>query len=104
MRSETRDTQEVIYASKRGTGSSAHGTRYGRDRWYWSRLEDSKLVRGKQIMSSATVVRIGYAAMMQGTPVVIPGTMNRLQALAPRFLPRRLMPALVRRAQEREGS
>ncbi|MBA3944455.1 MAG: hypothetical protein H0X37_07810 [Herpetosiphonaceae bacterium] len=55
-------------------------------------------------MSSATVVRIGYAAMMQGTPVVIPGTMNRLQALAPRFLPRRLMPALVRRAQEREGS
>ncbi len=67
-----------------------------------AQMEDSKLVRGRQIMSSATVARIGYTAMMRGTPVVIPGTMNRLQALAPRFLPRRLMPTLVRRAQDRE--
>lgn len=39
--------------------------------------------------------------MLAGEPVVIPGAMNRLQALTPRFLPRRLVPGIVRRAQER---
>lgn len=54
-----------------------------------------------KMMDAATVAQEGYAALMRGQAVYIPGLVNRLQALAPRFLPRGLVPGVVRRVWER---
>jgi len=66
-----------------------------------AQMEESKLVRGKEIMSSAEVARAGYRAMMKGKTVVIPGASNKMMAQAVRFLPRNTVTKLVRSAQER---
>ena len=63
-------------------------------------MEASKLVQGK-IMDATKVAEAGYAAMLAGDPLIIPGAVNKIQAFAPRILPRRMVPATVRRAQER---
>ncbi len=62
-------------------------------------MEDSKLVKGKTVMDAATVARIGVAGMAAGKPVVICGFKNKAQAVMPRFLPRRMVPGMVKRAQ-----
>ena len=64
-------------------------------------MQDSKLVRGKDIMSSAEVARAGYRGLMKGKSVVIPGASNKMMAQAVRFLPRSTVTKLVRSAQER---
>ncbi len=64
-------------------------------------LENSKLVFGKTLATSRAVAEAGYAGMMAGKTVVIPGLSNKFVAAAPRLLPRRTMTAIVRRAQER---
>jgi uncharacterized protein len=64
-------------------------------------MEESKLVRGKEIMTSETVARAGYAGMMKGKTVVIPGMSNKMLAQAVRFLPRNTVTKMVRNAQER---
>jgi uncharacterized protein len=64
-------------------------------------MEQSKLVRGKEIMDSKTVARVGFTALMKGKRVVIPGTMNKVMAQSVRFLPRSTVARAVRRAQER---
>jgi len=69
-----------------------------------AKMEDSKLVRGKEIMDSATVAKVGYEAMMAGKAVVVPGAMNKIMAASVRFLPRGMVRNLVRSAQEREHS
>jgi short-subunit dehydrogenase len=66
-----------------------------------ARMEDSKLVRGRQLMDAATVARAGYAGLIAGDTVVIPGMMNRVQAFLPRLLPRAVVRRAVRSAQER---
>ena len=38
-------------------------------------------------------------AMERGKPVAVLGLMNKIQASAPRLVPRRLVPGIVRRAQ-----
>ena len=65
-------------------------------------MEDSKLVRGREIMGVEEVARAGYDALMQSRPVVVPGRMNWATSLMPRFLPRRILPGIVLRAQGRE--
>lgn len=62
-------------------------------------MEDSKLVRGRRIMSSETVAKLGVEGMLAGKPVVVTGLKNRLMVLSPRFMPRRLVPGMVKRAQ-----
>lgn len=62
-------------------------------------MEDSKLVNNKEIMDAATVAEAGYQALMDGKTVVIPGLVNNLQTLAPRFLPRDMVAQMVRNAQ-----
>jgi hypothetical protein len=42
------------------------------------------------MMPAAEVARLGYRALAAGRPVVIAGTMNRLLALAGRFMPHRI--------------
>jgi short-subunit dehydrogenase len=66
-----------------------------------AKMQESKLVRDKEIMSSAEVARIGYRALMKGKTVVIPGASNKMLAQAVRFLPRNTVTKMVRSAQER---
>jgi len=66
-----------------------------------AQMEESKLVRGREIMTSETVARAGYTGLMKGKTVVIPGVGNRMMANAIRFLPRNTVTKLVRNAQER---
>jgi short-subunit dehydrogenase len=66
-----------------------------------ARMEESKLVKGKDIMDSRTVARAGYEAMRRGQPVVIPGFMNKMLATSVRFLPRTAVTRIVRNTQER---
>jgi short-subunit dehydrogenase len=69
-----------------------------------AKMEASKLVQGRQLMSAAEVARIGYRAMLAGRRVVVPGIMNKLMASSTRFLPRSAVTSAVRRAQERAPS
>lgn len=64
-------------------------------------MEESKLVSGGKIADARTVAEVGYAAMMAGKMVAIPGRQDWLLAQAPRFLPRRVVTTFVRRAPER---
>ena len=66
-----------------------------------AQMEESKLVRGKEIMTAETVARAGYAGLMKGKTIVIPGMSNKMMAQAVRFLPRDTVTRLVRNAQER---
>lgn len=74
-------------------GPVASGFQQGAD------MGSSKLVKGKQLMSADECARLAIAGMNKGKPVVITGTMNKLQAISPRFLPRRVVPGMVRKAQ-----
>jgi uncharacterized protein len=62
-------------------------------------MENSKLVKGRKIMSSEKVAQLGVAALMKGKPVAITGFKNKLQAMSPKFMPRRMVPGMVKRAQ-----
>lgn len=64
-------------------------------------MEESKLVKGKKLPTSAEVAEYGYRALMQGKTTAIHGFGNCMQALAPRFLPRKFAASLVRSFQER---
>jgi uncharacterized protein len=64
-------------------------------------MGDSKLVRGKRLPSAAQVAKAGCTALFAGKVVYIPGFSNRLQVLTPKFLPRRIVPGFVRKAQEK---
>ncbi len=90
---ELRGTGVTVTALCPGPTSTGFQARAG--------MEESKLVRGRTIMDAETVARAGYAALMRGRPIVVPGLRNRLQALSPKLLPRRFIPGIVRNAQER---
>lgn len=94
---------EALHEELRGTGVTVTALCPGPTRTGFqarAQMEASKLVRGREIMDAQTVARLGYAGLRRGLALVIPGRMNQLQAALPRFVPRRLLPALVRRAQE----
>ncbi len=58
-------------------------------------MQDSALVRGKNLPTAAEVARYGVAAMLRGQRVAIHGWMNWAMAQSVRFTPRRLVTALV---------
>jgi uncharacterized protein len=62
-------------------------------------MEDSKLVKGKKIMSASKVAELGIAGMLKGKPVIVTGFKNKLQAISPKFTPRKLIPGMVKKAQ-----
>jgi len=64
-------------------------------------LEESKLVKGKKLPSSAEVAAYGYKAMMQGKKVAIHGFMNAIMANSIRFTPRNLVVKMVRMIQDK---
>lgn len=66
-----------------------------------AKMEESKLVKGKEIMDSLRVARAGYEGLHQGRAVVIPGFMNKMLVQSVRFLPRRTVTNIVRKVQDR---
>ncbi len=63
-------------------------------------MEDSKLVNGKKLPTSAEVAQYGYNSMMQGKAVAIHGTLNYIMANSVRFSPRSAVVKLARWLQE----
>ena len=71
-----------------------------------ARMQDSKLITGNSpmlapMMSADAVAREGVDAMFAGQAVRVVGLMNKLQTLTPRFLPRSVMPRIVKQLQAR---
>ena len=64
-------------------------------------MEESRLVKGRKIMSAAKTARIGYDGMKKRKTVVIPGFGNKLLVQTVRFAPRNLVTQIVRMAQEK---
>jgi short-subunit dehydrogenase len=64
-------------------------------------LEESKMVKGKKLPSSAEVALFGYRAMMKGKVVAIHGFLNGILATSVRFTPRFLVRKIVRNMQEK---
>jgi short-subunit dehydrogenase len=64
-------------------------------------MQDSKLVKGKTLMTCKEVSEEGVAALERGQRVVIPGFINQIQALTSRFLPRAIVPGIIKNVQAR---
>ena len=47
------------------------------------------------------VAKYGYAAMLKGKTVAIPGRINKFVAALSRFVPRKMTTSIVRRIQEK---
>lgn len=95
---------EAIHEELRGTGVTVTALCPGPTSTGFqarAKMEESRLVQGRQIMDAATVAKAGYNALISGRPVVVPGLMNRIQTFLPRLLPRAAVPPMVRQAQER---
>ena len=59
-------------------------------------MQDSALVKGKRLPTSAAVGASGYRAMMAGKRVYIPGMMNKMMASSIRMTPRSLVTRIVK--------
>lgn len=93
---------EALAEELRGTGCTATVICPGATRTGFqerAKMEDSKLVRGRTLLDADEVAREGIEAALRGDTLVIPGTRDKLHSLLPRFLPRGLVPRLVRSAQ-----
>jgi uncharacterized protein len=62
-------------------------------------MEASKLVKNRKIPSAHSVAEAAVKATMAGKAVAVIGTKNKLNVLSPKFLPRRLIPGIVKKAQ-----
>ena len=60
----------------------------------------TRLVRTPLVMDAATVARAGYAGLMKGKRLVVPGLGNKLLVQSERFAPRRLVTKIARFLQE----
>lgn len=66
-------------------------------------IESSRLFRGN-VMDARTVALAGYAGLMRGNRIVIPGMANRFMASLVPFAPRRLVTQAVRRFNESKSA
>jgi uncharacterized protein len=64
----------------------------------------TRLVRTPLVMDAAAVARAGYAGLMKGKRLVIPGLGNKLLVQSERLAPRRLVTKIARFLQEQVGS
>ena len=65
-------------------------------------MQNSKLVKGKKMMTSKEVAKIAYRGLKAKKAIIVPGFMNKIQVLAPRFLPRRIMKAILANIQKEQ--
>ncbi|HRF60688.1 MAG TPA: SDR family oxidoreductase [Fimbriimonadaceae bacterium] len=63
-------------------------------------MQESKLVQSG-LMDVTVVARIGVEGALAGKPVVIPGLKNKVQAVTPKLVPRKLIPGIVKNAQKK---
>jgi short-subunit dehydrogenase len=63
-------------------------------------MEDSRLVKGRKLPSSAEVATYGVKAMQRGDVVAVPGFMNKVMAASVRFSPRPAMRRVVYRIND----
>ena len=93
---------EGLSEELRGTGVSVTALCPGPTRTGFQEraaMQRSRLLQVTPLQDAASVARAGYVGLLRGQAVVLPDVMARLQALAPRFVPRSWMPSLVRRVQ-----
>lgn len=64
-------------------------------------MEESKLVKGRKLPSSAEVAQYGYKAMMNGKTVAIHGMLNAIMANSVRFMPRKWVVKVTRMIQDK---
>ena len=64
-----------------------------------ARLESSKLIKSQKLFEADEVARIGYAGMMAGERVVVPGFANWLSTKVVGLVPRRMLGRYVRNVQ-----
>jgi uncharacterized protein len=65
-------------------------------------MQDSKLLKNPSgLLSSAEVAKQGIVALERGQRVIIPGLMNQILAMVPRWVPRAFVPGIVKNAQAR---
>ena len=63
-------------------------------------MENSKLVKGKTMPTSASVAEFGVKAMQRGDVVAVPGLQNKVLAASVRFSPRPVIRRVVHKLQE----
>ena len=94
---------EALANELKGTGVSVTCLSPGATRTGFQRrgaMEDSRLVQG-EIADAASVARAGYEGLMARKTLVIPGFRNKLVPWLVRLSPRRMVPGVARRMQER---
>jgi hypothetical protein len=64
-------------------------------------MQDSGLMKSPLKMDSLTVARAGYAGMLDGAVLVVPGIQNKIMTQSVRVTPRALVRKLVRLYQDR---
>ncbi|MCI0451977.1 MAG: SDR family oxidoreductase [Candidatus Latescibacteria bacterium] len=93
---------EAIANELRGTGVTATALCPGPTPTEFQKRANVGKVRGLKLMMRVdpdVVVRAGYAGMMKGKAVVVPGVLNNVMAFTVRLFPRRMVTAVVRRIQ-----
>lgn len=60
-------------------------------------MEDSALVKGKKLPTSAEVARFGWKQMMQGNTTIVHGAANQMVPFMTRIFPRSWVPKMVRK-------
>ena len=99
---------EAIAEEARGTGVTVTTLCPGPTRTAFfarANMRESKLAR-RAVMGAAEVAAAGYAGMMRGDRVVVPGAGNRAMAALVRIAPRRIVTRIVARLNRtrRSGS
>jgi short-subunit dehydrogenase len=64
-------------------------------------LQESKMVKGKKLVTSAEVAAFAFKAMMSGEKVAIHGIMNTIMVNTVRLVPRSIVPKMVRMMQDK---
>jgi uncharacterized protein len=64
-------------------------------------IGESPVTKGRKIPGADEIANFGYAAMMKGTIVAVPGVVNKMMTSVYRFLPRRWLVKIARMIQDR---
>jgi uncharacterized protein len=59
-------------------------------------IEETGLIKGKEIMNAALVARLAYDGLVAKKRIVIPGLKNKIAAIAPRLMPRKMLTKIVK--------